>query len=77
MHIPTEIMDRFFTGTRTDAVRFVYNDAVRVKAGPHAGRTGAVVSLLSLDPEATFLVEPGTRPYGDFEVPESALELLE
>jgi hypothetical protein len=77
VQIPNEIIDQFYAGSRTDAVRFVINDTVRVRAGLHAGRTGAVVSIVSLEPEATFLIEPGTEPYGDFQAPQSILELAE
>ena len=58
-------------------MQFVLNDTVRVKTGAHAGRTGAVVSIVSIEPEATFVIEPGTQPYGDFQAPQSALELIE
>lgn len=63
-------------GTRTEQVRFVLNDSVRVAAGIHKDRTGAVVSLFSLDP-VTFLVEPGAPPWGDFQVAQSDLEIVE
>jgi hypothetical protein len=77
VNVPNHINDRFYAGSRTEAVRFVINDAVRVKSGPHAGRTGAVISIVSLDPEATFLVEPGEAPYDDLQIARSALELIE
>ena len=77
MQIPTEVTDRFYAGARTEAVQFVINDSVRVKSGPHAGRTGAVVSIVALDPETTFLVEPGTQPYADLRIPQAHLELAE
>ena len=51
MSIANEVHARFFEGRRTDEVRFVINDAVNVTSGPHAGRFGAVISILSLDPE--------------------------
>ena len=68
--------DRFYAGERGQELRFVINDAVRVTTGPSSGRTGSVVSLGALDPEPRFVVEPGTPPYGDFEVLQSQLELI-
>jgi hypothetical protein len=75
--IPSDIDEAFMTGTRTEQVRFVLNDAVRVTAGAHKNRTGAVVSVFSLDPVTTYLVEPGAAPWGDFQVAQSDLELNE
>jgi len=72
--IPNEVHERFFEGRRTDEVRFVVNDAVNVTSGPHAGRFGPVISILSLDPEVTYLVESLTPPYGDVQVRQSDLE---
>ena len=74
--IPREVHNEFMTGTRTEQVRFVLNDTVRVTGGAHKDRTGAVVSLFSLDP-VTFLVEPGTAPWGDFQVAQSDLEIID
>jgi len=74
--IPKQVEDAFFAGKRTANVRVVVNDAVRVTSGPHAGREGAVVSIVTLEPEVTLLVEPGSPPYGDIEVPQSLLALL-
>ena len=77
MGVPSEVTDRFYAGDRTSAVRFVINDTVCVKARPHVGRTGAVISIVSLDPEVTFLVELGTPPYGDLRIAQSDLEIIE
>ena len=40
-----------------EGVAFRFNDAVRVKAGEHAGEIGSVVSLLALEPTPTYVVE--------------------
>jgi len=40
-----------------EGVAFRFNDAVRVKAGEHAGEMGSVVSLLALEPTPTYVVE--------------------
>jgi len=75
--IPSEVADKFYAGARTDAVGFVVNDAVRITRGKNKGRAGAVVSLFSLLPVTTYLVEPGTEPWGDLQIAQSDLELVE
>ena len=40
-----------------DGVAFKFNDAVRIKAGEHAGEIGSVVSLLAVEPMPTYVVE--------------------
>jgi len=69
--------DRSWAGQRDDQLRFVINGSVRVISGPHSGRTGAVISILDLEPEPTFQVEPGSPPYGDLQVRQFDLELIE
>jgi hypothetical protein len=75
--IPNEVLDQFFAGSRTKAVRFVVNDSVRVISGLNKKRTGAVVSIFSLDPVTTYLIEPAAEPWGDFQAADSDLELIE
>lgn len=76
MSIPRDVDGAFMAGTRTERVHIVLNDSVRVTTGAHKGRAGSVVSLFSLDP-VTFLVEPGTAPWGDFQVAQADLEIVE
>ncbi len=40
-----------------DGVAFKFHDAVRIRAGEHAGEMGSVVSLLAVEPMATYVVE--------------------
>jgi hypothetical protein len=40
-----------------EGVAFKFNDAVRIKAGEHAGEMGSVVSLLAVEPMPTYVVE--------------------
>ena len=40
-----------------EGVAFRFNDAVRIKAGEHAGEMRSVVSLLSVEPMPTYVVE--------------------
>lgn len=77
MAIPDEVSSQFSAGTRTEAVRFVANDPVRVVSGLNKKRTGTVVSIFSLDPVTTYLIEPGAEPWGDFQAGEADLELIE
>ena len=77
MSISNEVLDQFSAGTRTETVRFVINDSVRVISGSNKKRTGAVVSIFSLEPVTTYLIEPGTEPWGDFQAAQSDLEHIE
>jgi hypothetical protein len=77
MTVPSEIEQRFFAGERSEQVRFAINDSVRVTSGPHAGRTAAVISLVAVDPEVVFVLEPGSPPWGDIEVPQASIEPLD
>ena len=77
MSIPNEVSEQFIAGTRTEAVRFVVNDPVRVVSGSNKKRSGAVVSIFSLEPVTTYLIEPGAEPWGDFQAAQSDLELIE
>lgn len=75
--IPSDVTNRFEAETRTEAVSFVVNDSVRVTGGKNKGRVGAVVSLFSLDPITTYLIEPASEPWGDFQASQADLELIE
>ena len=76
MPISDEINDLFFAGGRTDEIRFTLNDPVRIISGPHAKRVGAVISILTVEPEVTYLIEPGEAPWDNLQVSQSRLELL-
>jgi len=75
--ISIEISDQFNAGTRTNRVRFVKNDSVLVTSGPNKKRTGIVLSIFSLEPVTTYLIEPTKEPWGDFQASESNIELIE
>ena len=77
MPVPTEVNQRFLAGDRTEQVSFVVNDPVRITGGPHKDRKGAVISVATIEPETTYLVEPGESPWGDVQVSQSKLELIE
>ena len=59
----------------SEQVRFAIN-SVRVTAGPHAGRTASVISLVAMEPEVLFILELGSPPWGDIEVPQASIEFL-
>ena len=40
-----------------DGVAFRFRDEVRVKYGEHAGETGTVIALLTLEPIPSYVVE--------------------
>ena len=75
--ISIEFLDQFNAGTRTNRVRFVKNDSVLVTSGSNKKRTGIVLSIFSLEPVTTYLIEPATEPWGDFQAAESNLEPTE
>jgi hypothetical protein len=66
----------FFAGKRTNRVPFAINDSVEVTKGPNSGRVGAVISIQTLSPEVTVIVELGDDGT-DIEVPITFLRLLE
>ena len=73
--IPKSVAEAFYSGKRTSEVRFAVNDSVEIVAGPHAGKGGAVISVESLEPEVTVLVELG--PDGaDVIVPVASLRAI-
>ena len=49
----------FFEGTRTERCPFVVNDTVEVTDGKYRGRFAAVISVETIDPETTLLIEFG------------------
>jgi hypothetical protein len=59
MSVDRESVQRFFAGERTESVRFVINDSVDFEAEDGSRRDGAVVSIHSLVPEVSYIVEPG------------------
>ena len=77
MSIPDEVLEQFSTGTRTKAVRFVANGLALVVSGSNKKRKGSVISIFSLEPATTYLVEPSAEPWSDFQVGETDLELIE
>lgn len=74
--VPKHVDDDFYAGVRTREIPFAINDSVVVVGGPNAGRRGAVISIESIRPEITVLIELGD--YGkDVVVPITALRHLD
>ena len=54
-----EIMDAFYTGRRSSIYPLAVNDVVLVKEGRKGGSLAAVISVQSLAPAVSYLVEYG------------------
>ena len=77
MSIPSDIERQFFAGVRSDTVRFVINDSVTFRDANNNQRTGSIISIHSLNPQVTYVVEPGDQPWGDILVSQYDLKLLD
>jgi hypothetical protein len=67
----TDLCQAFLNRERILGVAYQHNDYVRVTDGPHQGKLGSLVSLLSAETEPVFLVE--LENGGDVEVGQSRL----
>ncbi len=72
--ISQNLIDAFMARTRTDQVLLVINDAVNIVSGEYKGKVGSVISIVSIDPELTFLVELSDGK--DVTLPLSSLQLM-
>jgi ribosomal protein S4E len=61
----------FLNRESVTGVEYQHNDYVRVIDGPHQGKTGSLVSLLTVETEPKFLVE--LEEGGDIEIRQSQL----
>lgn len=52
-----DIFNTFLAHHPIPGVLFEHNDYVQVVAGRHKGQTGSLVSILSLEPEPSFILE--------------------
>ena len=52
-----ELNEAFLANRHVPGTRFTHNDYVSVHSGLHAGSSGSLVSLISLTPEPTFIIE--------------------
>ncbi len=75
MSIPKEINDAFYTGNRSEKIKYVINDTVKITDGEYKGKEAAVISVESIEPNVSFLLETfdGT---GDIIVTQSFIKLL-
>lgn len=55
--VPKELWEAFYAGQRSAEVPVVIDDVVEVVAGRHLGRYAASISLESVGPNASILVE--------------------
>ena len=65
--------DLWFSSQPIHGAAFGLNDSVRITSGEHAGELAAVISLASLEPAPTYIVELSSGG-GDIAVAESDLE---
>jgi len=65
----------FLSGHAIPGVEYRHNEYVRVVGGFHRGESGSLVTVLSLHPEARFLLE--SEHHGDIEVLQSEVERVE
>ena len=70
-----KIMDAFYAGRRSSLYPLAVNDVVLVKEGRKSGSLAAVISVQSVSPVVSYLVEYGDG--SDDIVPLTALELKE
>ena len=68
-----EINELWFSFRAIPGVSFGLNDSVRIKSGMKSGEIGSVISLVSLDPIPSYIVELADGE-GDIEVVESDIE---
>ena len=75
MIIPKEANDAFYSGRRSNKIKFVINDTVQIIDGDFEGKEAAVISIESIEPEVSFLLETfdGT---GDIIIPQSSIKLV-
>ena len=52
-----DLHNRWLGGDRLAGVRFIMNDYVEVRSGPHVGESGSVVSVIKFEPNASYIVE--------------------
>ena len=52
--------DRWLAGEPIQGVQLEHRAAVEIIGGPHAGQTGSVAFLMSLDADPLYLVELGS-----------------
>ena len=57
MPLDTATFERWMGGTLPAGAVFRLSDSVEITEGPHLGRSGAVISSLTVDPEPSYSVE--------------------
>ncbi len=74
--IPSKFENDFFSGKKGELVKFCINDSVNILSGPYKGKSGAVISISSIEPEVVFVVELGDGT-GDVKLAQSILKIDE
>jgi hypothetical protein len=55
--VPDEIEAAFYSGDLSKGVFFRLNDYVLILDKNHSGKNGSVISIVTMEPEATYLIE--------------------
>lgn len=57
--IPDKIQNDFYSGVRSELIKYCINDSVQVLNGKNKGLKCAVISVEQIEPEVVYLVESG------------------
>ena len=74
MKISDEIINAFYSGKRSDEIKFCVNDTVEIIEGQNVGVFGSVISIISLEPEVIYLIENGETGF-DLNIQQNHLKL--
>lgn len=72
---PADLGQAFLNHEAIDGVVFAHNDYVHILQGKHAGKSGSLVTVRSLEPEPLFIIE--LEPGFDVEVLQSEIALAD
>jgi hypothetical protein len=71
---PSDIGQAFLNHTEIAGVRFMHNEYVEILQGKHSAQRGSLVTVLTLEPQPTFIME--LESGFDVEVVQSFLRLV-
>ena len=72
--INKELQKEFYEAKRSKMLPFIINDRVEVQNGPHKGKIAYVISISSIEPELSYLIEFEDGS-GDFEISTNLIRL--
>jgi hypothetical protein len=74
MGVSKETQDGFYSGNKTEKMRYTINDPVELISGNNEGEKGSVISIIESEPEFKYLVELSTGK--DIEIEQSLLHSI-